>query len=123
MLTKDEKRKNPATGRDIQLKKGDIVQHSIVDSDLWWRVIQTADTVTEGNRDCRPASAYAKTMQKDNNTWGDASVDLYPEPLRAEIDAINEWVYDDLNNGVYKAGFARSQEAYDEAFDGVLLLE
>ena len=51
--------------------------------------------------------------------WGDASVDLYPEPLRAEIDAINDWVYDDLNNGVYKAGFARSQEAYDEAFDGV----
>ena len=51
--------------------------------------------------------------------WGDASVDLYPAPLRAEIDALNAWVYDDLNNGVYRAGFARSQAAYDEAFDGV----
>jgi putative glutathione S-transferase len=51
--------------------------------------------------------------------WGDPSVDLYPEPLRAEIDDLNAWIYDDLNNGVYKAGFASSQEAYDEAFDGV----
>jgi putative glutathione S-transferase len=53
------------------------------------------------------------------DAWGDASVDLYPEALRAEIDALNDWIYDDLNNGVYKAGFAASQEAYDEAFDGV----
>jgi glutathionyl-hydroquinone reductase len=51
--------------------------------------------------------------------WGDASVDLYPPQLRTEIDALNEWVYEDLNNGVYKAGFAQSQEAYDEAFAGV----
>jgi glutathionyl-hydroquinone reductase len=51
--------------------------------------------------------------------WGDASVDLYPPALRAEIDALNEWVYKDLNNGVYEAGFAHSQEAYDEAFAGV----
>jgi glutathionyl-hydroquinone reductase len=41
--------------------------------------------------------------------------DYYPEPLRAEIDAINERVYGTLNNGVYKAGFARTQGAYDEA--------
>jgi putative glutathione S-transferase len=41
--------------------------------------------------------------------------DYYPEPLRAEIDAINARVYDDINNGVYKSGFATSQEAYDEA--------
>ncbi len=43
-------------------------------------------------------------------------VDLYPSDLRAEIDAINERVYRDVNNGVYQAGFAASQEAYDAAF-------
>ena len=41
--------------------------------------------------------------------------DYYPAPLRETIDAINARVYDDINNGVYKAGFATTQEAYDEA--------
>lgn len=41
--------------------------------------------------------------------------DYYPEALRAEIDAVNSRVYDGFNNGVYKAGFATSQQAYDEA--------
>ncbi|PNY29073.1 Glutathione S-transferase omega-like 2, partial [Tolypocladium capitatum] len=39
---------------------------------------------------------------------------LYPEHLRDDIDAINDWVYHTVNNGVYKAGFARTQESYDE---------
>jgi putative glutathione S-transferase len=42
--------------------------------------------------------------------------DLYPEQLRGEIDAINERVYETVNNGVYRAGFARSQDAYERAF-------
>jgi putative glutathione S-transferase len=41
--------------------------------------------------------------------------DFYPNALRGEIDRVNDFVYDHLNNGVYRAGFARSQEAYDEA--------
>jgi glutathionyl-hydroquinone reductase len=41
--------------------------------------------------------------------------DWYPEPLRPAIDAVNERVYATLNNGVYRAGFARTQEAYEEA--------
>jgi len=45
--------------------------------------------------------------------------DFYPAPLRAEIDRVNETVYANVNNGVYRAGFARSQEAYEEAFRGV----
>ena len=41
--------------------------------------------------------------------------DHYPEPLRPEIDAVNARVYDTVNNGVYKAGFATTQAAYEEA--------
>jgi putative glutathione S-transferase len=43
--------------------------------------------------------------------------DYYPVPLRREIDAINALVYRSINNGVYRVGFARSQAAYDEAYD------
>jgi len=49
----------------------------------------------------------------------DGTVDLCPEGLRPEIDALNERIYPRLNNGVYRAGFATTQEAYDEAFGAV----
>lgn len=48
-----------------------------------------------------------------------AALDLYPEEMRGDIDAVNEWVYTHINNGVYKAGFARTQEAYDVAVDAL----
>lgn len=41
--------------------------------------------------------------------------DYYPEALRLEIDALNDRIYDTVNNGVYKSGFATTQKAYDEA--------
>jgi putative glutathione S-transferase len=49
----------------------------------------------------------------------DASLDLYPADLAEEIDALNERLYARLNNGVYRAGFATSQIAYEEAFHDV----
>ena len=46
-------------------------------------------------------------------------LDFYPEDLRAEIDALNDEIYPNVNNGVYRCGFARSQEAYEEAYDSL----
>ncbi|WP_017591921.1 glutathione S-transferase family protein [Nocardiopsis potens] len=55
--------------------------------------------------------------------WGglvrEGAPDLYPEPLREEIDAVGAEVYRDLNNGVYRAGFAPDQERYDAAVTAV----
>ncbi|KAK7047383.1 S-glutathionyl-(chloro)hydroquinone reductase [Paramarasmius palmivorus] len=44
-----------------------------------------------------------------------AKIDLYPEELRKEVDKVNEWVYSDINNGVYRVGFATTQRAYEDA--------
>jgi putative glutathione S-transferase len=45
--------------------------------------------------------------------------DLYPQHLRNDIDALNRILFEDVNNGVYRCGFARSQAAYEQAFDQV----
>jgi putative glutathione S-transferase len=44
-----------------------------------------------------------------------AALDLYPVALRPSIDGLNEWIYPLINDGVYKCGFSRTQEAYDKA--------
>ncbi|MET3077663.1 glutathione S-transferase family protein [Pantoea leporis] len=49
----------------------------------------------------------------------DDRIDLYPEDLRAEIDALNESIYPRLNNGVYRTGFATTQVSYQQAFNDV----
>lgn len=49
----------------------------------------------------------------------DDRIDLYPEDLRAEIDALNESIYPRLNNGVYRTGFATTQISYQQAFNDV----
>ncbi|RRH73560.1 glutathione S-transferase family protein [Falsigemmobacter faecalis] len=63
----------------------------------------------------------ADIVRMFNSGFGDlaSGPDLYPEDLREGIDAINAAIYPALNNGVYRAGFATTQIAYDEAYEGV----
>lgn len=61
------------------------------------------------------SSEIIRMLNSEFDAWGDPSVDLYPEPLREEIDALNAMVYDTVNDGVYRAGFATTQESYDQA--------
>jgi putative glutathione S-transferase len=52
------------------------------------------------------------------NQWAKhPDLDLYPEDLRAEIDPLQDEIYRNLNNGVYRAGFAKTQSAYEQAHE------
>jgi putative glutathione S-transferase len=62
-----------------------------------------------------------RMLNTELDAFGNADVDLYPEPLREEIDAVNALVYERVNDGVYRAGFATTQEAYEVAFDALFL--
>lgn len=46
-----------------------------------------------------------------------AKIDLFPTKLQQEIEATNDWTYNDINNGVYKSGFASTQDAYERAVE------
>ncbi|MDB5995818.1 MAG: fructose-bisphosphate aldolase [Pseudomonas sp.] len=64
----------------------------------------------------------AEIIRMFNGAFDDLTgndLDFYPAPLRGEIDALNERIYPAVNNGVYRAGFATSQTAYEAAFDDV----
>ncbi len=65
------------------------------------------------------SAEIVRMLNTEFNAWGEGEPDLYPAALRDEIDAINEPIYEHVNNGVYKTGFARTQAAYEEAFDAL----
>ncbi|PWJ83621.1 putative glutathione S-transferase [Pseudaminobacter salicylatoxidans] len=65
------------------------------------------------------SSEIIRMLNSAFDEWGNAELDFYPEALREEIDAVNDMVYPAINNGVYRAGFATTQAAYEEAFNEV----
>jgi putative glutathione S-transferase len=60
-----------------------------------------------------------RILETEFDAFGDPALDLYPAAQRAEIDELNERIYATLNDGVYRAGFATSQDAYELAAYGV----
>lgn len=67
------------------------------------------------NNDYFNLSNYLETTWTPFHKEG--APELYPEPLRADIDALSKVIFHDVNNGVYQCGFAQSQEAYETAYD------
>ena len=69
------------------------------------------------NNDYHRLSNYWETVWQPFHKAG--APDLYPVALRADIDALNREIFEKLNNGVYRAGFAQSQAAYEAAYNDV----
>jgi glutathionyl-hydroquinone reductase len=78
----------------------------------------TVPTLWDRERRTIVNNESSEIIRMFNSAFGmhtDADYDFYPPQLRGEIDRINEIVYSHFNNGVYRSGFARSQQAYEDA--------
>ena len=104
----------------------------LMGKDFLWQVYTEADPNYTGRvtvpvlwdkkRNTIVSNESAEIIRMFNSAFDELtgnSEDYYPEALRPEIDVLNARVYDDINNGVYKAGFATTQQAYDEAVAAV----
>ena len=107
-----------------------VVADPIHDADYMYQVYQAADASYTGRvtvpvlwdkeKNTIVSNESADIIRMLNSAFdaiGATEGDYYPEALREEIDEINARVYDTVNNGVYKAGFATTQEAYEEAVE------
>lgn len=92
--------------------------YSLADSTCTGR--PTVPTLWDKERKTIVSNESSEIIRMFNREFRDVvpeTVDYYPEELRADIDAINDVVYENINNGVYRAGFAKTQQAYDEWVD------
>ncbi|SFC62336.1 glutathione S-transferase family protein [Pragia fontium] len=65
------------------------------------------------------SSEIIRMLNNAFDSLGAKPEDYYPDALRSEIDSLNDWIYANVNNGVYKAGFATEQQAYSEEVQNV----
>jgi putative glutathione S-transferase len=106
-----------ATGDSVNGKTRLYEVYQIADPAYSGRV--TVPTLFDKQRQTIVSNESSEIIRMLNSAFDGASAkpgDYYPQALRPEIDAINAEIYDRVNNGVYKCGFATSQQAYEEAF-------
>ena len=107
-----------------------VVPDPVNDADFMYQVYQAAESSYTGRvtvpvlwdkeKGTIVSNESADIIRMFNSAFdsiGATEGDYYPEPLREEIDEINARVYTTVNNGVYKSGFATTQEAYEEAVE------
>lgn len=115
-----------------EFQRGSDLADPLYDKDFLHQIYTTADAEYSGRvtvpvlwdkqQQTIVSNESADIIRMFNEAFNDMtgdSQDFYPQALRASIDEVNEFVYDNVNNGVYKAGFATSQSAYEEAFDAL----
>ncbi|MGB7317707.1 MAG: glutathione S-transferase family protein [Planktotalea sp.] len=93
--------------RDIYIKADPRISGRVTVPILWDKQRETIVS--------NESSEIIRMLNSAFNTITDNTVDYWPEALRAPIEKVNARIYDTVNNGVYKAGFATSQAAYDAA--------
>lgn len=110
-------------GADLDSLNGASYMHEIYTrADPHYTGRATVPVLWDKQRQTIVNNESADILRMLNSGFGelaDPGFDLYPQDLRAEIDALNERIYPRLNNGVYRAGFATTQGAYEEAFADV----
>lgn len=111
----------PGSDRDT-LNGADYLHQIYTSADAVYTGRATVPVLWDKERHTIVNNESADILRMLNSGFGvfaDDTIDLYPEHLRVEIDALNERIYPRLNNGVYRAGFAITQNAYEEAFADV----
>ena len=79
----------------------------------------TVPVLWDKQRETIVSNESAEIIRMLNSAFDDITdnpLDFYPAHLREEINELNDWIYPTINNGVYRAGFATSQDAYEEAY-------
>lgn len=112
-------------GNGLEAKEGKFELHEAylkVDSGFTGKVtVPTLWDKKEKTIVNNESSEIIRMLNSEFKEWDNSAIDLYPEEMRSEIDEYNDRIYPSVNNGVYRCGFAKSQEAYEEAYQKLFL--